>query len=76
MLCGKLIKILEKGDNYPRDYMWNNGTVEKFECGYGSKHDGDVIIAALCDNCIDKLVKDKKIEIVGNFIEDCWQKLT
>jgi hypothetical protein len=36
---------------------WNDGTVERISFGYGSKHDMRSFYVAICDSCIDELLK-------------------
>ena len=36
----------------PHESNWHNGDVNKFYCGYGSSHDDDRFLVALCDDCI------------------------
>lgn len=46
-LRGDLIKEAK-----PEQLNWHNGDVNKFYCGYGSSHDDDMFLIALCDDCI------------------------
>ena len=44
--------------------MWGGGIVGKIDAPYGSIHDGDMYVIAICDNC----VKEKKLRYVGNYL--------
>jgi hypothetical protein len=44
--------------------MVDDGIIHIIEAGYGSKHDGDRIILAICDDC----VKLKQLKYVGNYM--------
>lgn len=46
--------------NEPERSMWNNGTVRRISFGYGSRHDGESFLVAICDDCIEKLETEKK----------------
>lgn len=48
--------------------MYNGGVVDKISGNYGSIHDSDQYIIAICDACIDRLKKEKKIEFAGNYM--------
>jgi hypothetical protein len=49
-------------DSPPESAMWNNGVVGKIYAGYGSRHDGDMYIITICDDCIDKHLNDSPVE--------------
>ena len=67
--CNKRIHPIHSDTmRFPEGGMWLNGTVEKISSGYGSSHDGDMFIIALCDDCIDALKKENKIEFAGNYM--------
>jgi hypothetical protein len=38
--------------------MINNGIIHIIDAGYGSTHDGDQIILAICDDCIKENLED------------------
>ncbi len=40
---------------------WDDGTVDNFLAGYGSKHDTTLFIIGFCDDCLDKLIEEKII---------------
>lgn len=42
----------------PEQGAWNGGVVEKIHMPYGSKHDGEVFVFAICDNCIDEKIEN------------------
>jgi hypothetical protein len=62
--CGSEIKpLLEE------DYgMVDRGVVDNISAGYGSRYDGDVVQIGICDDCLDGLIKDKKVKLVYNYI--------
>lgn len=37
--------------------MWNDGVVEKISFGYGSRYDMSSFYIAICDDCIEDLLK-------------------
>ena len=47
---------------------WLNGTIGFLSCGYGSSFDGDQIILALCDDCLEKKRNLGVIAGVGNYM--------
>lgn len=48
--------------------MWNDGLVHKVSAGYGSCHDGDEFIIAICDDCIKKKKLTGNIAYVDNYM--------
>lgn len=48
--------------------MWNNGVVQKISAGYGSCHDGDEFIIAICDECIMKKKATGNIAYIDNYM--------
>lgn len=51
----------EKHNNHTlniNNEMISNGIIHIIEAGYGSKHDGDQLIIAICDDCIKKNLED------------------
>ena len=53
--------------------MISNGIIQIIEAGYGSKHDGDQLIIAICDDCIMKNLEDATLlyyEHVGVYYPD------
>lgn len=48
--------------------MWNDGIVHKVSAGYGSSHDGDEFIIAICDECITKKKMTGNIAYVNNYM--------
>lgn len=41
--------------------MWGDGSVVRVEFGYGSVHDTQSYYISICDQCVDRLVRDNKI---------------
>lgn len=62
MICGKVLNKIEDFDNI------DDGGICQMSFHYGSKHDGDVFQLGLCDNCVDYLLKKRKIQLLGNFL--------
>ena len=48
--------------------MIDNGIIHIIDAGYGSKHDGDQIILAICDDCIKQNLEDATLLYYGNYI--------
>lgn len=48
--------------------MWNDGVVHKISAGYGSCHDGDEFIIAICDECIIKKKATGNIAYIDNYM--------
>jgi hypothetical protein len=59
------------GDKYyytVNNQMVDNGIINIIDAGYGSKHDGDQIIIAVCDRCIDENLEDATLLYYGNYM--------
>ena len=48
--------------------MVNNGTIEIINAGYGSTHDGDRILLAICDDCIKENLADGTLLYFSNYM--------
>lgn len=48
--------------------MVNGGVIHIIEAGYGSKYDGDRIIVAICDDCIEINIEDATLLYFGNYM--------
>jgi hypothetical protein len=48
--------------------MVSGGIIQIIEAGYGSKHDGDQIILAICDECIVSKLDDATLLYFGNYM--------
>jgi len=60
MICGKKLEsILNKSFNNV-----NGGVTFLLQMPYGSLFDGNVYQVALCDECIEKCEKEKKIRLM------------
>jgi hypothetical protein len=46
----------------------NDGIIQMIDAGYGSTHDGDQFIIAICDECIRENVKDGTLLYWGNYM--------
>ena len=56
--------------------MWDGGIVHVIDAGYGSSHDTDQYIIAICDDCITKEVEEGTLLYYGNYFhpESNWTK--
>jgi hypothetical protein len=45
-----------------------NGIIQIVNAGYGSKHDGDEFIIAICDDCINENKEDGTLLYYGNYM--------
>ena len=48
--------------------MINNGIIHIIDAGYGSTHDGDQFIIAICDDCIKENLGDATLLYYGNYM--------
>jgi hypothetical protein len=48
--------------------MIDNGIIHIIDAGYGSTHDGDQIILAICDDCIKENLEDATLLYWGNYM--------
>jgi hypothetical protein len=48
--------------------MINNGIVHIIDAGYGSTHDGDQFVIAICDDCIKENLEDATLLYYGNYM--------
>ena len=48
--------------------MIDNGIIHIIDAGYGSTHDGDQFIIAICDDCIKENLQDTTILYYGNYM--------
>ncbi len=53
--------------------MIDNGIIHIIDAGYGSRHDGDQFIIAICDDCIKENLQDSTLLYYSNYMygEDC-----
>ena len=49
--------------------MVSNGIIHIIEAGYGSSHDGNQVIIAICDNCINDKLEDGTALFFGNYMD-------
>jgi hypothetical protein len=69
VVCKKEIKTLDVGETNIQDYdMVDDGIVGTLLAPYGSKHDGSVFQIGICDDCVDKLIAEEKIKLIGDYI--------
>lgn len=48
--------------------MWNDGIVQIISAGYGSKHDTDQFVMAICDECINEKQDQGLLLYYGNYM--------
>jgi hypothetical protein len=48
--------------------MVNNGIIQIIDAGYGSIHDGDQFVIAICDDCIKKNLEDATLLYYDNYM--------
>ena len=48
--------------------MIDNGIIHIIDAGYGSSHDGDQFIIAVCDDCIKENLEDATLLYYGNYM--------
>ena len=48
--------------------MIDNGIIHIIDAGYGSIHDGDQIVIAICDDCIKENLEDATLLYYGNYM--------
>jgi hypothetical protein len=48
--------------------MVDGGIIQIIDAGYGSKHDGDRFIIAICDDCISQNKEDSTLLYFGNYM--------
>lgn len=66
------------GEGFRSDHIQvSDGVIHKFDVGYGTKYDGDRLIVAICENCMDDCInigiliyKDNYLFHGESFIED------
>jgi hypothetical protein len=48
--------------------MWSDGIVHIIDAGYGSNHDTDKFVIAICDDCIKLNLEDGTLLYHGNYM--------
>ena len=48
--------------------MIDNGIIHIIDAGYGSRHDGDQFVIAICDDCIKENMQDATLLYYGNYM--------
>ncbi len=48
--------------------MVENGIIHIISAGYGSNHDGDLILIAICDSCIKSNLSDATLLYYGDYM--------
>jgi hypothetical protein len=49
--------------------MIDNGIIHIIDAGYGSIHDGDQFVIAICDDCIKENLEDATLLYYGNYMD-------
>ena len=52
--------------------MIEGGIIHIIDAGYGSTHDGDQIMIAICDDCITDKLKDGTLLYFDNYMGSSW----
>ena len=64
-------ELKDNGKHFTIDNeMISGGIIQIIEGGYGSKHDGDRIIIAICDDCMDVNLEDATLLYFENYMFD------
>jgi hypothetical protein len=50
--------------------MIDNGIIHIIDAGYGSTHDGDQFVIAICDDCIKENLEDSTLLYYGNYMHE------
>ena len=48
--------------------MIDNGIIHIIDAGYGSRHDGDQFVIAICDDCIKENLQEATLLYYGNYM--------
>lgn len=73
LLWEKTEKEMSDGTKHFRtinNQMVNGGIIHIIDAGYGSTHDGDRIIIAICDECLNQNLEDATLLYFGNCIDE------
>jgi len=73
LLWEKTEKEMSDGTKHFRtinNQMVNGGIIHIIDAGYGSTHDGDRIIIAICDECLNQNLEDATLLYFGNYIDE------
>lgn len=68
--CGKPIKRfgpIGAHANTDAENLYVDGVITMISAGYGSKHDGDMYVFGICDDCIREK-RDEHMVYIGNYI--------
>jgi len=57
----------ERDDADDVNCNWD-GCVDRITAGYGSSHDGEVFVFAICDQCIETKARSGVIEFIGDYL--------
>lgn len=65
LICDTPIeKTFPDEKNYPDEQeCWTRGLVAKVSANYGSEHDMDTFLMAICDDCINEKLQEGVIKI-------------
>lgn len=65
-LYGKKGRFDEEIELDAGSQMWNGGVVHSITAGYGSNHDMDEFIIAICDECLEKKLMTGNVALISN----------
>lgn len=77
--CGKKLGLISYNQVDEIEQIWkdersinkqmvDNGIIQIIDAGYGSKHDGDQFIIAICDDCVYEKLKDHTVLYYNNYM--------
>lgn len=58
----------EKWTETTNNRMWDGGIVYIIDAGYGSSHDTDRFVIAICDDCVSKKKESGTLLYYGNYM--------
>lgn len=62
--------IEKNGSEYKKaeNRMWLDGVTGNISAGYGSIHDGDMFVIAICDDCIKEKKDSGSLAYIGSYM--------
>ena len=68
--CGQVVRpIIHGAPSNSDSEMYDDGIADSIVAGYGSKHDTEKFVLAICDDCIDALLDEGKLIHVNAEVE-------
>ena len=69
VVCGTVLPQLEPEiETLNANALFEDGLVDTISAGYGSRHDGDVYVIAICDACVTKKKEDGSLIYLRNYL--------